>query len=153
MATDPAQLVGRTFGPTGWRRVEQDEIDRFAAISGDSQWIHVDAERAARESPYGTTIAHGNLTRAYVDGWRDELIGSAGERLGVGAKLGVNMGYDRVRFPAPVPVGSELRATMEIVAIDPREGGWTSVTQRFSVELRGADKPVCVADSLVAVLI
>ena len=92
--------AGDTYGPTAWRRVTQDDIDAFAAISGDHQWIHVDAERAARESPFGTTIAHGTLTLALIDGFRDELV-----PVTAGAALGVNLGYDRVRFPAPVPVG------------------------------------------------
>ncbi len=137
-----------TFGPTGWRRVTQEDIDAFARISGDRQWIHTDVERARRESPYGTTIAHGNLTLALIDGFRDELVGAAP----LGMKLGVNLGYDRVRFPAPVPAGGEVRATMEIVSVDERDGGWTQIVQRFTIEVRGGDRPACVADSVVRVL-
>ena len=137
---------GTVLGPSAWRRVEQADIDAFAQLSGDRQWIHTDTERAARESPYGTTIAHGNLTLALIDGFRDELAPVV-----EGARMGVNMGYDRVRFPAPVPAGGEVRATMEIVSVQPR-GGWTEVVQRFTVELRGGDRPVCVADSVVRVL-
>ena len=139
---------GTTFGPSAWRRVEQEDIDAFARLSGDRQWIHTDVERARRESPYGTTIAHGNLTLALIDGFRDELVGA----IPAGAKLGVNLGYDRVRFPAPVPAGSELRATMEIVSVDEREDGWTQVVQRFTVEVRDGDRPACVADSVVRIL-
>ncbi len=137
-----------TLGPTAWRRVTQDDIDAFARISGDRQWIHTDVERARRESPFGTTIAHGNLTLSLIDGFRDELVGAVPP----GARLGVNLGYDRVRFPAPVRAGAEVRATMEIVSVDEREDGWTQVVQRFTVEVRGGDRPACVADSVVRVL-
>lgn len=137
---------GTVLGPTAWRRVDQTDIDAFARLSGDHQWIHTDVERARAESPYGTTIAHGNLTLAMVDGFRDELAPVV-----EGARMGVNMGYDRVRFPAAVPSGSELRATMEVVSVRPR-GDWFEVVQRFTVERRGGDRPVCVADSVVRVL-
>ena len=139
---------GSTFGPTAWRRVTQAEIDAFARISGDSQWIHTDVERAQRESPYGTTIAHGNLTLSLIDGFRDELVGAAPE----GTKLGVNLGYDRVRFPAPVPAGAEVRATMEIVSAEELADGWVQIVQRFTIEVRGGERPACVADSVVRVL-
>jgi acyl dehydratase len=135
-----------TLGPTAWRTVTQDDIDLFARITGDHQWIHVDVERAKRESPYGTTIAHGTLTLALIDGFRDELVPVTAD-----ARMGVNLGYERVRFPAPVPAGAEVRATMEIVAQTPRDGGATDIVQRFTVEVRGADKPACVADSVVRV--
>jgi len=137
---------GALLGPTAWRRVTQQDIDTFAGLTGDHQWIHVDAERAARESPYGTTIAHGTLTLALIDGFRDELVPVTD-----GARLGVNIGYERVRFPAPVPAGAEVRATMEIVAVEPR-GAWTQIVQRFTVEVRGGERPACVADSVVRVL-
>jgi acyl dehydratase len=142
--------VGTVLGPSAWREVTQDDIDAFAKLSGDRQWIHTDVERAKRESPYGTTIAHGNLTLAMIDGWRDELLGGWGQS--PEGRMGVNMGYERVRFPAPVPAGARLRATMEIVGVEPRAGGWTRIVQRFTVEAEGSDKPVCVADSVVQVL-
>ena len=136
------------LGPTAWRRVTQEDIDAFARLSGDAQWIHTDVERARRESPFGTTIAHGNLTLALLDGFRDELLGAAPE----GTRLGVNLGYDRVRFPAPVPAGAEVRATMEIVDSRELPGGWLQLVQRFTVEVRGGDRPACVADSVVRAL-
>jgi acyl dehydratase len=139
---------GATFGPTAWRRITQDEIDTFARISGDGQWIHTDVERAQRESPYGTTIAHGNLTLSLIDGFRDELVGAAP----AGTKLGVNLGYDRVRFPAPVRAGAQVRATMEIARVEDRGDGWVQVVQRFQIEVEGEDRPACVADSVVRVL-
>jgi len=141
-------LIGTIYGPSAWRQVTQEDIDAFARLSGDRQWIHTDVERARRESPFGTTIAHGNLTLSMIDGFRDELVGAAP----AGTRLGVNLGYDRVRFPQPVPAGAEVRATMEIVAVDERDDGWTQVVQRFTVEVRGAAKPACVADSVVRVL-
>src|SRR3954452_11500222 len=142
--------IGTILGPTAWRRVEQSDIDAFAQISRDQQWIHTDVERARAESPWGTTIAHGTLTLALIDGFRDEL-GAGGDGF-QGARLGVNMGYDRVRFPAPVPAGGEVRATMEIASVEPLDGGWHQVVQRFVVELRGGERPVCVADSVIRVL-
>ena len=137
--------VGTLLGPTAWRLVSQEDVDTFARLAGDHQWIHVDVERAARESPFGGTIAHGTLTLAMVDGFRDELLGD----LGV---LGLNLGYDRVRFPAPVRVGRRVRATMEIAAADPLGEGWLRVVQRFTVEVEGEDRPACVADSVIRVL-
>ena len=94
-------LLGQEIGPSEWRTVTQEDIDTFAELSGDDQWIHVDVERAKTESPFGTTIAHGNLTLSLVDGFRKELISSTG------FALGVNYGWNKIRFPAPVPVGSQ----------------------------------------------
>src|SRR3954466_6690030 len=139
--------IGTILGPTAWRRVEQSDIDAFAQISRDRQWIHTDVERARAEGPWGTTIAHGTLTLALIDGFRDELV-----PVTQGARLGVNLGYDRVRFPAPVRSGAEVRATMEIASVEPREDGWVTIVQRFVVEVRGEERPACVADSVVRVL-
>lgn len=140
-------LEGQTFGPSAWRVVGQDEIDAFARLSGDHQWIHVDAERSRRETPWGGTIAHGNLTLALIDGFRDELLPPL-----PGAAMGVNYGYDRVRFPSPVPAGSRVRGQVQIVAAEaPRDGGWGRLVQRFTVEREGSQKPACVADSVVLI--
>jgi len=139
-------LLGREIGPSGWRTVTQDDIDTFAGLSGDHQWIHVDAERAKSESPYGTTIAHGNLTLAMVDGFRDELISSTG------FALGVNYGWNRIRFPAPVPVDSRVRARAEVVSIDEKGGGWWEVVTRFTLEVEGSEKPCFVGDSVTRVM-
>src|SRR3954454_707799 len=121
--------IGTILGPTAWRRVEQSDIDAFALISRDRQWIHTDVERARTESPYGTTIAHGTLTLALIDGFRDELVPVTD-----GATLGVNMGYERVRFPAPLLAGGEVRATLETVASEGLEGRRHQIVQRFVVE-------------------
>jgi acyl dehydratase len=135
-------LQGRKIGPTEWREVTQREIDDFARLSGDDQWIHVDVERAEKESPFGTTIAHGNLTLSMIDGLRRDLISSTGFR------LGVNYGWNRVRFPAPVPAGSRIRASAEVTELEDVGGGWWQVVTRFTVEVEGSDKPACVADSV-----
>jgi acyl dehydratase len=140
-------LVGVTLGPTAWRTITQDLVDTFARITGDHQWIHVDVERARTESPLGTTIAHGNLTLSAIDGFRDELL-----ELPL-ARLGVNYGWDRVRFPAPVPTGSRIRASAETVSLDDVGAGWWQVVTRFTVEVEGTAKPACVADSVGRVLL
>jgi acyl dehydratase len=135
-------LQGETIGPSEWREVTQEDIDAFADLTGDHQWIHTDVERARQESPFGTTVAHGNLTLSLIDGLRLELLRSTGFR------LGVNYGWNKVRFPAPVPSGSRIRATAEVVEIDDVGGGWFQVVTRFVVEVEGNDKPACVADSV-----
>ena len=139
-------LGGQTIGPTDWREVSQQDIDDFARLSGDDQCIHVDVERAKKESPFGTTVAHGNLTLSLTDGIRRELISFTG------LKLGVNYGWNRVRFPAPVPAGSRIRATADVLEIEDIGNGWWQVVTRFTVEVEGSDKPACVADSVTRAL-
>jgi acyl dehydratase len=139
---DVKALVGQQIGPGEWREVTQADIDRFAELSGDDQWIHVDVERAKTDSPFGTTVAHGNLTLSMVDGFRKELIRSEG------FALGVNYGWNKVRFPAPVPAGARLRARAEVVSVDEAGGGWFQVVTRFTVEVEGNDKPACVGESV-----
>ena len=135
-------LLGKPVGPSDWRQVTQDDIDSFARLSRDDQWIHVDVERARTDSPFGTTIAHGNLTLALIDGFRKELIQSEG------FALGVNYGWNKVRFPAPVPSGSRVRARAEVVSVDEVGGGWYQVATRFTVEVEGNEKPACVGESV-----
>ena len=120
---------------------------RSPSSRGDDQWIHVDVERAKTESPFGTTVAHGNLTLSLIDGFRLELIESTG------FKLGVNYGWNKVRFPAPVPAGSRVRATAEVVSVDEVGGGWWQVVTRFTVEVEGNEKPCCVAESVGRILV
>ena len=103
------ELLGQEIGPSEWRTVTQEDINTFAELSGDDQWIHVDVERAKTESPFGTTIAHGNLTLSLVDGFRTALISSTG------FALGVNYGWNKIRFPAPVPVDVEDLASVDHV--------------------------------------
>jgi acyl dehydratase len=135
-------LLGKEIGPGEWREVRQEDINTFADLSGDHQWIHVDTERAKKESPFGTTVAHGNLTLSLIDGLRQELVSSTG------FKLGVNYGWNKVRFPAPVPAGSRVRGRAEVVSVDEVGGGWWQVVTRFTLEVEGSDKPCCVADSV-----
>jgi acyl dehydratase len=136
------EMIGKEIGPSDWREVTQEMINSFAEISGDDQWIHVDVERAKKESPFGTTIAHGNLTLSLVDGFRRTLVSQTG------FKLGVNYGWDKVRFPAPVPAGSRVRARSEVVSVEELDGGWLHVVTRFKLELEGGEKPCFVGDSV-----
>ncbi|HUO71263.1 MAG TPA: MaoC family dehydratase [Solirubrobacteraceae bacterium] len=154
-STDPiARLhdaIGVRRGPSSWRTVTQEDIDAFARITGDHQWIHVDVDRAQRESPFGTTIAHGNLTLSLIDGLREQL--SADDAIEPeGIALGVNMGWNRVRFPSPVPAGAKIRASAELVSVEAKNGGWWEVVDRFTVEVDGAEKPACVAESVGRIL-
>jgi acyl dehydratase len=135
-------LQGKEIGPSEWRTVTQEDIDTFAELTGDHQWIHTDVERAKKESPFGTTVAHGNLTLSLIDGLRIELLKSTG------FKLGVNYGWNKVRFPAPVLSGSKIRATAEVVEVDDVGGGWFQIVTRFKLEVEGSEKPACVADSV-----
>ena len=136
------ELIGEPIGPSDWVEVTQADIDKFAEISRDDQWIHVDVERAKRESPFGTTVAHGNLTLSLIDGFRGRLIDQQG------IKLGINYGWNRVRFPAPVPAGAKVRATAEILTLEELGDGWHQVVTRFTLEREGGEKPVCVAESV-----
>lgn len=141
------EAIGVTRGPSPWRTVTQEDIDTFADVSDDHQWIHVDVDRAKRESPFGTTIAHGNLTLSMIDGLAEKIEGSNpldDERI----ELGVNMGWNRVRFPAPVPVGSRIRASAELVSVEDKGKGWWEVVDRYTVETDGGEKPACVAESV-----
>ena len=139
-------LVGETIGPSEWREVTKDLIDQFAEVSGDDQWIHVDTERAKTDSPFGTTVAHGNLTLSMIDGFRSGLVESSG------FKMGVNYGWNKVRFPAPVPAGSRVRASIETLSVDELDGGWYQIAQKWTVEVEGNEKPACVAESVVRLL-
>jgi acyl dehydratase len=141
------ELQGHKVGPSKWREVTQDMINAFAELSGDHQWIHTDIERAKSESPFGTTVAHGNLTLSLVDGLRQGLIDSTG------FVLGVNYGWNKVRFPAPVPAGSRVRAMAEVVDIDDVGNGWFQIVTRFTLEVEGNEKPAFVGDSVGRALV
>jgi acyl dehydratase len=132
--------VGEQLGYTDWLEIDQKRIDLFAEATGDHQWIHVDPEKAAA-GPFGTTIAHGYLTLSLLPLFGPQLMGVEGVR------MGVNYGTNKVRFPAPVPVGSRLRATARISSVENVPGG-VQVAVAYSVEREGGDKPVCVAESV-----
>jgi acyl dehydratase len=133
-------LVGQELGTSDWIVVDQERIDRFAQATGDRQWIHVDAARAAA-SPFGGTIAHGFLTLSLLP----DMSASAFEVLD--ARLGLNYGLDRVRFPAPVPSGSRLRGSFKLLSFEAIAGG-AQLAIEVTMVRDGADKPVCVAVSL-----
>ena len=140
-------LVGETTGPSDWREVSQAEIDKFAEVSGDHQWIHVDVERAKTDSPFGTTIAHGNLTLCLLDGFRDQLFKAES-----GFKMGINYGWNKVRYTSPVPSGARIRASLETQSVDEVGDGWYQLVQKWTVEIEGQEKPACFAESVVRLL-
>ncbi|MGH9100717.1 MAG: MaoC family dehydratase [Acidimicrobiales bacterium] len=134
-------MVGAHLGYSDWVLVDQGRIDRFADATGDHQWIHVDPERAA-QGPFGTTIAHGFLTLSLVPLLLAQVVRVEG------VALGVNYGCNRVRFPAPVPAGSEVRVGASVASAEEVPGG-IQVVLDVTVEIRGADKPSCVAQLVV----
>jgi acyl dehydratase len=133
--------IGDELGVSDWHEVNQDEIDAFAEATGDHQWIHVDPERAA-QTPFGGTIAHGLLTLSLGPRFTYQTYSLEG------FAFGLNYGYDRVRFPAPLPVDSRVRMRATLTSVDDVPGGiQIKVTQTFEIE--GGEKPVCVAEQLV----
>ncbi|MEV0156040.1 MaoC family dehydratase [Micromonospora sp. NPDC050686] len=134
------RAVGSHLGHSDWHTITQEQIDLFAEATGDHQWIHTDAERAAR-GPFGSTIAHGYLTLSLVPKliWQIYTV--------EGLSMGVNYGANKVRFPSPVPVESRIRAGAELVGLDRGPNG-ARATVRVTIEREGGDKPVCVADVL-----
>ena len=136
------ELAGSEIAVTDWLTITQDRISQFAEITEDRQWIHVDAERARRESPYRTTIAHGFLTLSLLSYFMKQAVEVRGVR------MGVNYGLNRVRFPAPVPAGSRLRARVALSSAKDFSGG-CEATFTFTVECEGSEKPCCVAEWVV----
>jgi acyl dehydratase len=141
---DLTALVGRDLGASSWVQIDQSRIDTFAAATDDHQWLHVDPERA-KDGPFGTTIAHGYLTLSLLAPLWTEIL----EVREVTTK--VNYGLNKVRFPAPVPVGSKLRATARLAGLEPIPGG-AQLTVDATVERDGSDKPVCVAQMVLRFL-
>ena len=137
---DLHQAVGATAGPTDWVEVSQERVNQFADATGDHQWIHVDPVRAAA-GPYGACIAHGYLTLSMVNLFLPQLVEVRG------TSMGINYGLERVRFPGIVPVGSRLRARAEVIAVA-AVGEAVQSTVRVTVEREGAERPVCVADTI-----
>jgi acyl dehydratase len=135
--------TGTELGVTEWHEVTQTAVDAFADATGDHQWIHVDPERAA-QSPLGGTIAHGLYTLSLAPAMTSALLSFEG------FAFALNYGYDRVRFPAPLPVGSRVRMRARLAAVEDVPGG-AQITIVQTFEREGADKPVCVAESLARV--
>lgn len=131
--------IGTDLGASQWLRIDQARIDLFAEATGDHQWIHVDPERA-RHGPFGTTVAHGYLTFALVNMFLPSLFAADG------ATMGINYGAERLRFPAPVPAGSRVRATGTLINAEPVGEGAVQTTVRVAIEIEGGAKPACVAD-------
>lgn len=138
---DLAPLVGESLGTSDWILVDQTCIDRFAEATGDRQWIHVDPERA-RTGPFGTTVAHGFLTLSLLPAFFESGFEVKHSR------MGINYGLNRVRFPAPVPVDSRLRAHFKLLAFEPVDNDGVQLTIEVSVEREGSAKPVCIAESV-----
>jgi acyl dehydratase len=138
---DLQPLVGEVIGTSEWLDIEQGRIQQFADATGDQQWIHVDVERA-KKSPFGAPIAHGFLTLSLLPSFTQTAY-----RV-VNCSSGVNYGLDKVRFPAPVPVGSRLRASFRLVSYDAIDGG-AQIKVEMTVEREGGSKPVCIAESIV----
>ncbi len=134
-------LVGREVAVTDWVTVTQAQVNQFADATLDHQWIHVDPERA-KAGPFGAPIAHGFLTLSLLSHFFEQAVTIREVR------MGVNYGLNKVRFPAPVPVGSRIRARMTLQACEPVDRGGVQVTWAVTIEREGGDKPVCVAESL-----
>ncbi len=134
--------LGKHLGYGPWVEVTQERVNQFADATGDHQWIHVDVERAKKESPYGGPIAHGYLTLSMIPELSRGLFSFAGFR------MGVNYGLEKVRFPAPVPVGSKVRAGVALVGVEEINGG-LQLTLEMTIEVEGSAKPACVARQLI----
>ncbi|MGA8619008.1 MAG: MaoC family dehydratase [Candidatus Sulfotelmatobacter sp.] len=141
-----AGFVGREIGTTEWFSVSQDQIQQFAETTEDRQWIHVDPERAQRDSPYGKTIAHGFLTLALLSHFLRQAI-----QIASGVRMSVNYGLNRVRFPSPVPAGSRIRARFTLLALKDIAGG-TEATFSVVVDGENSEKPCCVAEWVIRYL-
>ena len=132
--------VGEELGTSDWLTVDQERINTFADATDDHQWIHVDVERAAA-GPFGTTIAHGFLTLSLLSAFQPEIFRVDG------VAMVINYGLNKVRFPAPVRVGSRIRARTRLAAVKPLDGG-AQAELTTTIEIENSDKPACVADSV-----
>ena len=140
--SDLAACVGQEVAVSDWITITQQQVDLFADATGDHQWIHVDPAKAAA-GPFGGAIAHGFLTLSLLPRFFESSFEIAASR------MGVNYGLNKVRFMAPVPVGSRLRARMKLLSAEPIDGSGMQMAWEVTVEREGAKKPVCVAESLV----
>ena len=135
------ELIGQEVVVSKWIEITQERVNQFAEATGDRQWIHVDVERSRKESPFGGTVAHGFLTLSLLPKLMESAI------VMPDVKMAVNYGLNKVRFPAPVPVGSRLRARIKLLTVDDIPGG-AQVSWEVTMEREGSDKPVCVAESI-----
>jgi acyl dehydratase len=134
-------LVGQQVAVSDWITITQEQVNLFAQATGDHQWIHVDVEKA-KAGPFGGPIAHGFLTLSLIPRFLQTSIEIRNSR------MGVNYGLNKVRFTAPVPVGSRLRAHMKLMSCDPIEKSGYQMAWLVTIECEGSDKPVCIAESL-----
>jgi acyl dehydratase len=143
------QRIGQRSEPTDWFEITQERIDLFAEATMDHQWIHIDPERA-RSGPFGTTIAHGQLTMSIMS----FLPGGQGVGLPAveGVKMGINYGWNKVRFPSPVPVGAEIRTSGMLKSVEIK-GAMLELVNEVTVEIKGQDKPACVAESVLRLVL
>ena len=141
------ESVGQELGLSDWVTIDQPRIDAFAACTGDRQWIHVDVERAKRESPFRGPIAHGYLALA--------MVAPLAMEVGIiprDAAAGLNYGVDKVRFLAPVPAGARVRLRVVLTGIEPREGGQVIMKTHNTLELEGSEKPALIAETLALLI-
>lgn len=136
------ELIGQNNGITDWITIDQDRINRFADVTEDHQWIHVDVEKA-QKGPFGTTIGHGYLTLSLLS-----IFGYASKYSIEGSKMVINYGLNKVRFINPVPVGSRIRSKIVLTAIQEKKPGQILVTNTHTIEIEGQEKPACVAEAL-----
>ena len=141
-------FIGRELGVSDWVVVDQARIDNFAACTGDRQWIHVDVERAKRESPYRGTIAHGYLTLSLLAGLAIEI-----GIVPADASAGVNYGLDKVRFMAPVKAGARVRSRVTLVSVERKDGGRIIVKTMNELQIEGEDKPALIAETLAMLVV
>jgi len=141
------ERIGKELGVSEWVRIDQGRINAFAECTGDHQWIHVDVERTKRESPFGGPIAHGYLTRS--------MVASLAMEVGIlpkDAAAGLNYGLDKVRFLAPVTVGSRVRLRVVLTGTEPREAGQVIMKTQNTLEVEGSDKPALIAETLALII-
>lgn len=134
--------VGKDLGATEYLTITQERVNQFAEATGDHQWIHIDVERATKESPFGGPIAHGFLTLSLIPFFSSQVFGVEG------VKMGLNYGLNRVRFMSPVPVGASLRLQASLQSVEELAGGWAQVVMNFTLETEGSAKPSCVAENI-----
>ena len=139
---DMESEVGKEVAVSDWLLLTQDKVHQFAEATDDLQWIHIDVERAKRESPFGGTVAHGFLTLSLMPKFIEQVIDMPS------GKMRINYGLNKVRFPAPMPVGAKIRARFSLLAVERIDGGVQSIWQ-VTMEREGGDKPVCVAESVL----
>ena len=141
-------FVGQELGVTEWMTIDQVRVNNYADFTGDHQWIHVDVERARRESPFGSTIAHGFLTLSLAASWQYEL-----GIIPTGVSEALNYGLERVRFLAPVKVGSRIRDRVVLLAVEPKDKNRILLKTRNTIEIEGEARPALIADALTLLLL